>query len=188
MRELVYYVAVSLDGFIAGPEGQFDAFLVEGDHMDAGIDRFPDAIPTRIAEALGIDQGTGPFDTVLMGANTYEVGLPDVTSPYRHLEQFVLTHRSYPPAEGVTFTDRDPVELVRELKAADGKDIWLCGGGTLASELIGEIDRLVLKRQPLLFGAGIPVFAAGTYDPALFRRVSNRDFESGVSMTEYVRA
>ncbi len=77
---------------------------------------------------------------------------------------------------------------MRELKAADGKDIWLCGGGTLASELIGEIIRLVLKRQPLLFGAGIPVFAGGTYDPALFRRVSNRDFESGVSMTEYVRA
>ncbi|OZB86243.1 MAG: riboflavin biosynthesis protein RibD, partial [Microbacterium sp. 13-71-7] len=53
MRELTYYVAVSLDGFIAGPEGQFDAFLFEGDHMAAISTRFADAIPTSFAEALG---------------------------------------------------------------------------------------------------------------------------------------
>jgi hypothetical protein len=54
--------------------------------------------------------------------------------------------------------------------------------------LIGEIDRLVLKRQPLLFGDGISLFAPGTYAPGRFERVSNREFETGVSFTEYVRA
>lgn len=45
MRELVYYVAVSLDGYIAGPEGEFDAFLDEGDHMAVLLEEFADAIP-----------------------------------------------------------------------------------------------------------------------------------------------
>src|SRR5699024_349811 len=63
MRELVYYVAVSLDGYIAGPAHQFDAFLVEGDHMEAITAEFPDAIPTDIAAHLGIDQSGGRFDT-----------------------------------------------------------------------------------------------------------------------------
>ncbi|MBD0862865.1 dihydrofolate reductase [Gordonia sp. zg691] len=185
MPELVYYVAVSLDGYIAGPEGQFDAFLIEGDHMAGVNEHYADTLPTHIAEALGIDQRGGSFGAVLMGAETYAVGLPDAPSPYRHLDQYVVTHRRHDPAGGVTFTDRDPVELVRELKAQEGRDIWLCGGGNLATQLIGEIDRLVLKRQPLLFGNGIPLFAPGTYLPRLLERIACRDFASGVSMVEY---
>ncbi|QMU21775.1 dihydrofolate reductase family protein [Gordonia rubripertincta] len=188
MRELVYYVAVSLDGYIAGPNGEFDAFLVEGDHMAGINERFPDTIPTDYASALGIDQSGGGFDAVLMGANTYAVGLPEAPSPYRHLDQYVFTHRPPEPVDGVMFTDRGPVELVQELKSRSGKDIWLCGGGSLATQLIGEIDRLVLKRQPLLFGDGIPLFASGAYKPERFELVSSRDFETGVSFTEYVRA
>ncbi|KAF0971250.1 MULTISPECIES: dihydrofolate reductase family protein [Gordonia] len=188
MRELVYYVAVSLDGYIAGPDGQFDAFLVEGDHMTGINERFPDTIPTDYASALGIDQSGGGFDTVLMGANTYAVGLPEAPSPYRHLDQYVFTHHPMQPVDGVTFTDRDPVELVRELKPREGKDIWLCGGGSLATQLAAEIDRLVLKRQPLLFGNGTPLFAPGSYAPGRFERVSSREFETGVTFTEYVRA
>lgn len=169
MRELIYYVAVSLDGYIAGPEGQFDAFLVEGDHL-AGINaEFGDTIPTDIAAHLGIDQSGGRFSTVLMGAATHAVGLPDMPSPYRHLEQVVFTHRELEPAENLTTTDANPVEVVRELKQR------------------GEIDRLVLKRQPFLFGSGIPLFAPGDYAPVRFDHVRTRDFDSGVALTEYVR-
>jgi len=189
MRELIYYVAVSLDGYIAGPEGQFDAFLVEGDHL-AGLNaEFGDTIPTDIAAHLDIDQSGGRFSTVLMGAATHAVGLPDMPSPYRHLEQVVFTHRELEPAENLTTTDANPVEVVRELKQqsdAEG-DIWLCGGADLASQLRGEIDRLVLKRQPLLFGSGIPLFAPGDYAPVRFDHVRTRDFASGVALTEYVR-
>ncbi|MFC8312352.1 dihydrofolate reductase family protein [Gordonia hongkongensis] len=185
MRELVYYVAVSLDGYIAGPDGQFDAFLMEGDHMDGINERFADTIPTDYAAALGIDQSTGIFDTVLMGAGTYAAGLPEVTSPYRHLDQYVFTHRRRDPVDGVTFTDRDPVEVVRELKQRKGKDIWLCGGGDLATQLADEIDRFVLKRQPVMFGSGIPLMAPGRYAPRRFRRVSAHDFDTGVSIVEY---
>ncbi|APX33159.1 riboflavin biosynthesis protein RibD [Brachybacterium sp. P6-10-X1] len=186
MRELVYYVAVSLDGYIAGPQDQFDAFLVEGDHMAGITEDFPDAIPTDIADRLGIDQSGGRFDSVVMGARTHSIGLPDTPSPYRHLEQVVFTHRDLDPAENLTVTDADPVEVVREMKGRDGGDIWLCGGAHLAAQLRGEIDRLVLKRQPLLFGHGIGLFAPGAYDPVRFDRVSAQDFDSGVSISHYV--
>lgn len=187
MRELVYYVAVTLDGYIAGPDHQFDQFLVEGDHMAVGIDQYADAIPTDLATQLGIQQSRTRFDTVVMGANTYAAGLPDNPNPFRHLAQYVVTSRSYDDAENLTFTDADPVELVRSLKEQPGRDIWLCGGAHLAAQLVGEIDRLILKRQPLLFGSGIPLFGPSPYAATRFDRVAHRDFDSGVAFTEFVR-
>jgi dihydrofolate reductase len=210
MRELTYYVAVSLDGFIAGPEGQFDAFPAEGDHMAAITEQFPDTLPTDLASSLGIDQSRGRFGTVLMGWNTYAVGLGvGVTSPYRHLEQIVFTrshlHEELGPRPNLRVTDEHPVAVVRALKAErspapaaapsasspagepahDG--IWLCGGGELASVLVEQIDRLVLKRSPVLLGAGIPLFAHGAYEPTRFDEVSTTAFASGVVISEYVR-
>ncbi|MFJ6452833.1 dihydrofolate reductase family protein [Paenarthrobacter sp. NPDC091669] len=193
MRELVYYVAVSLDGYIAGPGGEFDAFPVEGDHMAAQIKRFPEAIPTVAADAMGINQIKATFDTVVMGWNTYAVGLPaGMTSPYQHLQQVVFsrnrTEEDIPGEQpNLELTHEDPVEVVRRLKSEPGKSIWLCGGGQLATQLSGEIDRLVLKRSPLLFGNGIPLFAPGAYQPSTFEEVSTTAFGSGVVISEYVR-
>ncbi|ASN18866.1 dihydrofolate reductase family protein [Arthrobacter sp. YN] len=193
MRELVYYVAVSLDGYIAGPGGEFDAFPVEGDHMAAQIERFPDAIPTVIADAMGIDRTGSMFDTVVMGWNTYAVGLPaGMTSPYQHLQQVVFSRKRTEediPGEhpNLELTHENPVDVVRRLKSEPGKSIWLCGGGHLATQLSGEIDRLVLKRSPLLFGDGIPLFAPGAYQPSAFEEVTTTAFGSGVVISEYVR-
>src|SRR5699024_5230804 len=117
----------------------------------------------------------------------YAAGLVRFRSSYRHLEQYVCTHRPRDPVDGVVFTDRHPAQVVRELKAGPGKDIWLCGGGSLAAQLVDEIDRLVLKRQPLLFGSGIPLLAATAFSPRSFDLVMNRDFGSGVSIAEYRR-
>ncbi|UJP09762.1 dihydrofolate reductase family protein [Microbacterium sp. KUDC0406] len=188
MRELTYYVAVSLDGFIAGPGGEFDFFLAEGDHRDTINERFNQTIPTQINEALGIPTDGELFDTVLMGWNTYAVGLPTVPSPYRHLRQVVFTSRTPDPVDGVEFTDRDPVEVVCELKSEPGKGIWLCGGGALAAALAEEIDRLVLKINPVLAGAGIPLFGERRYAPKALARTATTAFESGVVLAEYERA
>lgn len=186
MRELVYYVAVTLDGYIAGPEHQIGDFLYEGDHMDAQFAEFPDAVPTAGAAQLGLDPHIGRFSTVLMGANTHGVGLPGAPNPYSHLEQIVFTHRDLPEAENLRVTAEDPVEVVRELRHRGGKDIWLCGGAQLATQLRGEIDRLILKRQPLLFGNGVPLFAPGDYAPMRLDLVRTQNFASGVSVMEYL--
>lgn len=192
MRELIYYVSVSLDGYIAGPNGEFDAFPIEGDHMDRINERFSDAIPTDIAGALGVEQRNDLFDTVLMGWNSYAVGLPMMPSPYRHLRQLVFSRtRTARDVAGeltnLTITADDPLQTVRTLKREPGKAIWLCGGGALASVLSGEIDRLVLKRNPVVFGSGIPLFAPTTYRPVHFDAVETTAFRSGVVFSEYVR-
>lgn len=183
MRELVYYVAVSLDGFIAGPKGQFDSFVFEGDHATAMIQRFPETIPTDLAEHLGIDQSDGRFSTVLMGWNTYAAG--GVPSPYRHLEQIVFSRTRSGDAENLTLTSTDPRETVRELKERSGGDIWLCGGGSLAAELLDEVDRIVVKLNPVLFRSGIPMFGPASYDPLSFELTHSKVFDSGVVIMEY---
>lgn len=193
MRELTYYVAVTLDGYIAGPGGEFDSFVFDGDHMDAINERFADTIPTRLAQALGIEQPGTTFDTVLMGWNTYAAGLPDATSPYRHLRQFLFSRtRTAADLTGdrvnLTITAEDPVAAVRDLKREQGAGIWLCGGASLAGALAGEIDRLVLKRHPVRFGDGIPLFAPRGYAPQRFDEVATTAYRSGVVVSEYIRA
>jgi dihydrofolate reductase len=188
VRELVYYVAASLDGYIAGPDGQFDAFPVTGDHIAFQAAAYADTLPTAAAEHLGVPQTRSRFATVLMGWNTYAVGLDQgVDSPYRHLEQIVFSRRRTGTAENLVVTDRDPVATVRELKEQPGADIWLCGGGELAAQLVGEIDRLVVKRNPLLLGDGIPLFGRTAYAPVALDLVASRTFESGVVVSEHVR-
>lgn len=190
MRELTYYVAVSIDGYIAGPGGEYDRFLFEGDHAAGIWAKYGGTAPTALAATAGLSVEDGPFDTVLMGWNTYAVGLPDVPSPYKHLRQIVFTraHEAPEGSGGVEFTDRDPVAIVRELKAEEGKGIWLCGGGSLASALRDEIDRLALKRNPVLFGDGIPLFEGRGYEPADLRPTAITPYESGVVLAEYVRS
>lgn len=189
MRELTYYVAVSLDGYIAGPDGQFDRFVFEGDHAAPIWSKYAGTGPTALAEAQGLPLDGSPFDTVVMGRNTYAVGLPALPNPYAHFRQIVFTREHEPPAgsDGVAFTDRDPVEVVRELKQESGGGIWLCGGGALAAALADEIDRLVLKINPVLFGDGIRLFGDRGYAPERLAVDAVTPYGSGVVLAEYSR-
>ncbi|WP_040163070.1 dihydrofolate reductase family protein [Microbacterium gorillae] len=187
MRELVYYVAVSIDGFIADADGGFDAFPVEGDHVAALLEDYADAFPAHVLSALGRTAPGTRFDTVLMGWNTLRPALEvGIASPYPHLRQYVASRSERDVAPDLTLT-RDPVATVRSLKAEPGRDIWLCGGGVLAGALIGEIDRLVLKRNPVLIGTGIPALRTDDSAVRRFRLKSTRPFASGVVIEEYVR-
>lgn len=188
MRELVYYVAVSLDGRIASPDGAFDAFLAEGDHFDAIHSEWADTLPDAAYRALGLSAPRERFSTVVMGWNTFAAGLDFTDDPYPHLEQIVFS-RSRGADEvgpGVRVTADDPRDVVAGLKAQEGSDIWLCGGGALASQLKEDIDRIVLKINPVLFGDGVPLFGDG-YSPMPFALERSRSFASGVVINEYRR-
>jgi len=188
MRNLVYYVAVSVDGYIAGPAGGFDAFLAEGDHASVVFGEYADALPAHAHAALGIEPPGTRFDTVVMGWNTLTPALSvGITSPYPHLRQVVASRRSREVDAAITLTD-EPLATVRTLKQQDGLDIWLCGGGELAGSLLPEIDRLVLKRNPVVFGSGIPMFGVAAYGPRTFVPSATRSFASGVSIEEYTRS
>lgn len=185
MRKLVYYVGASLDGYIAGPGGEFD-FLPVSEQITAWIcDRYPETVPTHVRPALGIEDAPNKtFDTVVMGRGSYEPGLAaGVKSPFAHLRQFVVS-TTIPDTEDppVTIVRADPLGVVRSLKEEEGQDIWLCGGGTLAGELLPEIDELIIKRYPVVAGAGIPMIR-GNFEPTPFTPTATESLDDGASIT-----
>jgi dihydrofolate reductase len=189
MRELRYFVASSIDGFIADAVGSFDRFPTAGDHIDDLVRAYPETLPGPARASLGIDAENRWVDTVLMGRKTYEVGLRlGIASPYPHLRQYVFSRTlAGSPSPEVEQVASDPVAFVRALKARPGRAIWLCGGGSLAAALLTEIDELIVKLNPILLGRGIPLFADGA-PPALLTRLTRTDlraYESGVTFLHY---
>jgi dihydrofolate reductase len=188
MRKLVYYVAGTIDGFIGAPDGSWDFFPLERDLMDYIRVTYPETLPTAIRESLGVHDPNRTFDTVVMGRGTYDPALKEgITSPYAHLTQYVFT-RSLPPDidPTVKIVSDDPVDVVRRLKREDGLDIWLCGGGNLAGQLLPEVDELIVKLNPVLAGSGIPLVSRH-FDPTRFTLTDLRRFDSGIVLLHYQR-
>lgn len=192
MSDLTYFVASSIDGFIAGPDGDVSRFPVEGDHIAHLISAFPETLPAPARAALGIDDPGVTFDTVVMGWNTFAVGLAEgLASPYPHLRQLVFSRhaRTSLTGDGVEVVRCEPRSVVDELRrASSGRDIWLCGGGQLAGQLVESIDRIVLKVNPITFGTGIPLFDTTSATTSLFELAGPPlRFESGVVILDYRR-
>ncbi|MEV0293006.1 dihydrofolate reductase family protein [Nocardia sp. NPDC050710] len=191
MRKLTYYVASTIDGFIATEEGSVDFFPVGGDHGPAITAQYPETLPTKVREARGITKRNANFDTVLMGRKTHDFGVRTGTSsPYAHLRQFVVsTTLPESPDPAVELISEDPLAKVRELKRDRGLGIWLCGGGELAQVLLPEIDQIFLKLYPIVLGRGRSLFGTGPRLPeaARFRVITSRVFEDGVAFVKYSR-
>ena len=150
MRKLVCYVATTLDGFIAGPDGGDPSgqeyFPVTPDLVQFIVQKYPETLPAPARRALSIDGPALVFDTVVEGRHSYEIGLAaGMTNAYPHLRHIVFSRSmAASPDPDVEVVHSDPAQFVRELKSAPGKDIWLVGGGKIAAALMPEIDRLVL--------------------------------------------
>lgn len=144
-RRLRYQVAVSLDGFIAGPNGEYDWIV-----MDPAID----------FAALFRE-----FDTAVMGRKTYDVVAGDGHMGMMGGMSCVVFSRTMTPTEkkGLRVTAADPVEAVGQLKNEAGKDIWLYGGGELFRTLLaaGLVDTVELAVIPVLLGTGVPLLPPG---------------------------
>lgn len=189
MRKLVYFVSLSLDGFIAGPEDEVDFFAGSDDYMERMTNDFADLLPhhARVQLALS-ERPLTRFDTVVMGRRSYDPALQmGVTSPYSHLRQVVFSRTLTSTDPQVQITAADPLDTIRGLKAeASSFDIYLAGGGQLAATLLPEIDELIIKRYPVIIGTGLPAFAHG-FSPAQFSMVENVTFASGNSITRFTR-
>jgi dihydrofolate reductase len=186
MRKLIYYIASTVDGFIARENGAFDFFPVTGEHLPYVVEEYPETIPTHLREAMCVRGANRHFDAVVMGKRTYDVGASvGITSPYSHLQQYVVSSTmAASPDRAVALISADPVEAVRALKQQDGLGIWLCGGGRLAATLLDEIDEMILKINPIILGTGTPLFRREER-PVNLELTEARTFAGGVAIHRY---
>ncbi|MFJ2811930.1 MULTISPECIES: dihydrofolate reductase family protein [unclassified Streptomyces] len=192
MRKLTYFIACSIDGFIGAPDGDASsmfAFLDE-EYLGHLAATYPETIATPGRDRLGLTDAAGThFDTVIQGRHSYQIALDaGITSPYRHLREYVVSRTlGASPDPNVTVIDTELVAHVRELKAEEGDlGIWLCGGSQLAGHLLDEVDELVIKTYPQVYGSGMPMFAAD-FAVTDFALESVRTFGNGVLIRTYTR-
>jgi dihydrofolate reductase len=184
MRKLVYFVATTIDGYIAAPDGSWEFFGAPDASVAFMAEQYPETLPTHLRAALGVDVPNRVFDTVVMGRHTYEPALrAGITSPYAHLNQIVFS-RTLESAEGVQIVADEPLAVVEKLKQQPGQDIWLAGGGNLAGQLLPAVDELVIKLNPVIAGAGIPLAAAG-FHPHRFIPAGSTALADGVLVLHY---
>jgi dihydrofolate reductase len=168
MRRVRYSVAMSLDGYIAGPKGEYDWIIT-----DPAID-----FAALFAQ----------FDTVLMGRRTFELVKSQWTGGAVDGMRVFVFSRTLQPADcpDMTLVTDDAAAVVAELKQQEGKDIWLFGGGDLFRSLLaeGQVDTVELGVIPVLLGGGIPLLPPpGPRVP--LRLASSKALGSGILMLSY---
>jgi dihydrofolate reductase len=159
MRRVRFSVAMSLDGYIAGPNGETDWIVMDPD--------------------MGFRALMGSFDTMLLGRKTYEAtrrqsgpgGMPGM-----QVYVFSRTLRAE-DCPGVEVSDK-PAETVAALRAKIGRDIWLFGGGSLFGSLLelGLVDSVEVAVIPVLLGGGVPLMPTPAKQAKL-RLVEHRIYE-----------
>jgi dihydrofolate reductase len=167
MRQLRYSVASSVDGYIAGPNGEFDWIVIDPEIDFAAL--------------------YASFGALVMGRRSYDVFAATGGAVGGPLPTYVYS-RSLPEGErgGVTIV-RDAVAHVQQLKRGDGKPIWLWGGGDLFRELAvaGLVDGVDVALIPVVLGGGLPLMAAPGPTLGLRLRSHRLYAATGTLMLEY---
>jgi dihydrofolate reductase len=173
MGHTQYFVAATLDGFIADPDDGLEWLFAFNDSVPGVYEEF-------IAGVGAVAMGSGTYDFMLRES-------PD-SWPYDDLAAWVFTSRELPGYEGadVRFVDgapRDHAAAMRE--AAGDRHVWLVGGGRLAAQFVadGLLDELWVCVMPVVLGEGIPLFAGGV--PGELELTSTRTFPRGVVELRY---
>jgi dihydrofolate reductase len=172
MRSVVLGLGISIDGYIARPDGSVDFLFMPRDYSMAEF-------------FAGVD-------TAIMGRRTYDKGreMGGGPSSYGSMKVYVLS-RTQPAGEreGVVFTRESPARLVGRIRKRPGKDIWMMGGGEAALDFLAAdlIDELYLGVVPVLLGEGIPLFRSG-FPQRDFRLIENRTYSRGLIALRYRRA
>jgi dihydrofolate reductase len=162
MRKIRYAVAMSVDGYIAGPNGEADWIS-----FDPEVD-----FATIWAQ----------FDTLLMGRQTYEAARKRLgNAAFTGITTIVFsrTMRQQDHPEVTVVSELNP-DWIQALQARSGKDIWLMGGSELFRSFLdsGSVNTVEVSVIPVLLGSGVPLLPP-PYTPATLRLVSHKVYRSG---------
>ncbi|MEB2779014.1 dihydrofolate reductase family protein [Algoriphagus sp. C2-6-M1] len=173
MKKVIYYVASSLDGFIAGENDDISKFIPRGDAVEKYLADLQD------------------FETVIMGRKTYEFGYQFGLKPgqpaYPNMDHYIFskTLRIDQLADRVHIEEKS-IKRVKEIIEKSRSNVYLCGGGQFAGWLLdnGLIDQLKLKLNPIILGGGIPLF--GDSKSSLSGElVEKESFDGGLQILTY---
>lgn len=143
--DVVYYVAASMDGYIAREDGSVDWL------EDLGIS----------AEDSGFEEFFASVDGVVMGRKTWDQIRGFGDWPYGDKPAWVCTGSEPEAIADCALQDaREPVAVCEAARALGLQSLWLVGGGALAESFLGAglLNRIVLSQMPVLLGRGIPLF------------------------------
>ena len=142
MRKVILGVAVSLDGFIEGPNGEYDWCFTDQDY--------------------GLKEFFKRIDTIFVGRKTYEMSseMEGGGAGFPKFKEYIFSTTLDNVKEGATLIKEDIKHKVEKIKNEKGKDIWLFGGAGLTTSLmnLGLVDELSLSVHPILLGGGKPLF------------------------------
>lgn len=150
--KLVFYGAISLDGYLARENHSLDwLFGTEGE-AETGYQEFYDRV-----------------DTILMGRSTYDqIGiLSPEKFPYEGKHCYVFSRTLSGSNEHVTFINEDIAGFTQSLKEQEGKRIWVVGGGEVLQHLLKLVDEFIIQIAPTIIGKGIPLFVPGDQEKKL---------------------
>jgi dihydrofolate reductase len=166
MRKVILNVAVSLDGYIEGPGGEYDWCFTDQDY---GMTAFMKRI-----------------DAIFLGRKSYE--LLDSVEPgaYPQKQKYVFSNTLPDNNKGYILINEDVASKVKLLKQQEGKDIWLFGGASLTTSFLNEglIDELMLAVHPILLGEGKPLFS-GIKERMKWSLADCKTFSSGLVQLFY---
>jgi len=172
MRKVVLGLGISLDGYIARPDGSVDFLFMPKDYSMASF--------------------FATIDTAIMGRKTLDVALKMGGGSFQGstMANYVFS-RSKPPGqrEGLTFVNESPTTFVQNLRKRPGKNIWLMGGGELVRDFLTAdlVDELYIGIVPVLLGEGIPLFPSG-FPQRNFSLIENKTYSKGLIALKYKRA